>query len=189
MKNGDYCVAGASSRIVNSLNEIIDEYNKAISSVAIDEDGFYLVSHLFFIINVETFYTIENSDYIQSSFLKLVDFAGTENKRNKRWKKGPNFWANAIEMMTWNNFPVDLGRCIISLTSSRSRPYYTESIITQLLKDSFGRNSHTAIIATISQIKIDFNETISTLRYAEHMKKIKNKPETNIFKIEHHSIK
>ena len=50
-------------------------------------------------------------------------------------------------------------------------------VLTWLLKDSLGGNSKTAMIAAISPA--DYEETLSTLRYADQAKKIKNKAVIN----------
>ena len=50
-------------------------------------------------------------------------------------------------------------------------------VLTWLLKDSLGGNSKTAMIAAISPA--DYEETLSTLRYADQAKKIKNKAVVN----------
>lgn len=50
-------------------------------------------------------------------------------------------------------------------------------MLTWLLKDSLGGNSKTAMIAAISPA--DYEETLSTLRYADQAKKIKNKAVVN----------
>jgi kinesin family protein 1 len=54
---------------------------------------------------------------------------------------------------------------------------YRDSVLTWLLKDSLGGNSKTAMIAAISPA--DYEETLSTLRYADQAKKIKNKAVVN----------
>jgi Kinesin motor domain/Kinesin-associated len=50
-------------------------------------------------------------------------------------------------------------------------------VLTWLLKDSIGGNSKTAMIAAIAPA--DYEETLSTLRYADQAKKIKNKAVVN----------
>lgn len=51
--------------------------------------------------------------------------------------------------------------------------------MTWLLKDSLGGNSKTAMIAAISPADVNYEETLSTLRYADQAKKIKNKAVIN----------
>ena len=45
--------------------------------------------------------------------------------------------------------------------------------------DSLGGNSHTLMIACISPADSNLEETVSTLRYADRARKIKNKPIVN----------
>ena len=56
---------------------------------------------------------------------------------------------------------------------------YRDSVLTWLLKDSLGGNSKTAMIAAISPADVQYEETLSTLRYADQAKKIKNKAVIN----------
>ena len=51
--------------------------------------------------------------------------------------------------------------------------------MTRLLQDSLGGNSHTLMIACVSPADSNIDETISTLRYADRARKIKNKPIAN----------
>ncbi|XP_067682675.1 uncharacterized protein [Haliotis asinina] len=76
------------------------------------------------------------------------------------------------------------GESMSSLPSSPRRQRslyipYRDSILTWLLKDSLGGNSKTIMIATISPASVYYNETISTLRYAQRAKSIVNKPKVN----------
>ena len=56
---------------------------------------------------------------------------------------------------------------------------YRESKLTHLLKDSLGGNSKTVIICTLNPNQMAIRETMSTLRFAERAKKIKNKARVN----------
>ena len=47
------------------------------------------------------------------------------------------------------------------------------------LLDSLGGNSHTVMIACVSPADSNMEETLSTLRYADRARKIKNKPVVN----------
>ena len=57
---------------------------------------------------------------------------------------------------------------------------YRESKLTRLLQDSLGGNSHTVMIACASPADSNMEETLNTLRYADRVRKIKNKPIVNI---------
>lgn len=56
---------------------------------------------------------------------------------------------------------------------------YRDSKLTRLLQDSLGGNSKTIMIATISPLASNFEETISTLKYASRAKYITNAPVIN----------
>lgn len=51
---------------------------------------------------------------------------------------------------------------------------YRDSVLTWLLKDNLGGNSKTVMVATISPAADNYEETISTLRYADRAKRIVN---------------
>lgn len=51
---------------------------------------------------------------------------------------------------------------------------YRDSVLTWLLKDNLGGNSKTVMVATISPAADNYEETLSTLRYADRAKRIIN---------------
>ena len=51
---------------------------------------------------------------------------------------------------------------------------YRDSTLTWLLKENLGGNSRTVMIATVSPAEDNFEETLSTLRYADRAKRITN---------------
>lgn len=51
--------------------------------------------------------------------------------------------------------------------------------MTRLLQDSLGGNTKTVMIAAISPADYNYEETVTTLRYASRAKNIKNKPRIN----------
>ena len=53
---------------------------------------------------------------------------------------------------------------------------YRDSKLTRLLQDSLGGNTKTVMIAALSPADYNYDETLSTLRYANRAKNIKNKP-------------
>ncbi len=56
---------------------------------------------------------------------------------------------------------------------------YRDSKLTRLLQDSLGGNTKTTMIAACSPAQYNYDETLSTLRYASRAKCIKNKPHIN----------
>lgn len=114
-----------------------------------------------------------------------MDLAGSERANSTgatgaRLKEGANI----------NRSLTTLGKVIAALAAASMEPVkgkkkaalenfvpYRDSVLTWLLKDSLGGNSKTAMIAAISPA--DYEETLSTLRYADQAKKIKNKAVVN----------
>ena len=56
---------------------------------------------------------------------------------------------------------------------------YRNSKLTYILKPFLGGNAKTSMIAALSPASINYDETMSTLRYADGVKKIKNKAVVN----------
>ena len=57
---------------------------------------------------------------------------------------------------------------------------YRDSKLTRLLQDSLGGNTKTVMVAALSPADYNYDETLSTLRYADRAKQIKNKPKINM---------
>ncbi|EER38796.1 kinesin family protein [Histoplasma capsulatum H143] len=112
--------------------------------------------------------------------IRLVDLAGSERAKateatGQRLREGSNI----------NKSLTTLGRVIAALADNKpGRPRknkevvpYRDSILTWLLKDSLGGNSKTAMIACIAPS--DYEETLSTLRYADQAKHIRTRAVVN----------
>jgi hypothetical protein len=73
-----------------------------------------------------------------------------------------------------------LGNVISALVEGKSQHIpYRDSKLTRLLQDSLGGNTKTVMIAAISPADFNYEETLTTLRYASRAKMIKNKPRVN----------
>ncbi|KAH0509895.1 Kinesin-like protein KIF3A [Microtus ochrogaster] len=73
-----------------------------------------------------------------------------------------------------------LGNVISALVDGKSTHVpYRNSKLTRLLQDSLGGNSKTMMCANIGPADYNYDETISTLRYANRAKNIKNKARIN----------
>ena len=68
---------------------------------------------------------------------------------------------------------------INSLTSGKSHIPYRDSKLTRILSDSLGGNSKTCIIVTASPCYFNVEETVSTMRFGQNCKRVKNKPKIN----------
>ncbi|KAI8332224.1 P-loop containing nucleoside triphosphate hydrolase protein [Chlamydoabsidia padenii] len=113
-------------------------------------------------------------DVFRVGKLNLVDLAGSENIN----RSGAEL-ARAREAGMINQSLLTLGRVINHLVEHSSHIPYRESKLTRLLKDSLGGKTRTCIIATVSIAKLNQEEIISTLDYANRAKNIRNRPEAN----------
>jgi kinesin family protein 5 len=68
---------------------------------------------------------------------------------------------------------------INSLTAGKTHIPYRDSKLTRLLSDSLGGNSKTCIVVTASPCVYNVEETISTMRFGQNCKRVKNKPKVN----------
>lgn len=112
--------------------------------------------------------------YIQGK-LNLVDLAGSERQK-KTMAKG-----DRLDEAKFINLSLSaLGNVIKSLVNSKSTHIpFRDSKLTKLLSDSLGGNTKTVMIANIGPSESNLDETMSTLRYANRAKNIKNKPRIN----------
>lgn len=73
-----------------------------------------------------------------------------------------------------------LGNVISALVDGKTHHIpYRDSKLTRLLQDSLGGNTKTIMIAAVSPASDNYEETLSTLRYASRAKFIQNKPIVN----------
>ena len=73
-----------------------------------------------------------------------------------------------------------LGNVISALVDGKSQHIpYRDSKLTRILQDSLGGNTRTVMVANAGPADYNLDETLSTLRYANRAKKIKNKPVIN----------
>ncbi|XP_058265515.1 kinesin-like protein KIF1B isoform X5 [Hemibagrus wyckioides] len=108
------------------------------------------------------------------SKVSLVDLAGSERAdstgaKGTRLKEGANI----------NKSLTTLGKVISALAEVSKKKKktdfipYRDSVLTWLLRENLGGNSRTAMVAALSPADINYDETLSTLRYADRAKQIK----------------
>ncbi|XP_077095109.1 kinesin-like protein KIF28 isoform X3 [Siphateles boraxobius] len=115
----------------------------------------------------------------KQSNIYLVDLAGSERQRSSgseadRLKEGT---AINLSLTTLGNVisalaDTALGKKVVHIP-------YRDSVLTKLLQSALGGNSRTVMIATLSPADICYEESLSTLRYAERAKRIQNKAVVN----------
>lgn len=57
---------------------------------------------------------------------------------------------------------------------------YRNSTLTLILKDSLGGNSHTVMLTNVSPSSYDYEETVSTLKYADRAKRVRMRVDANV---------
>ncbi|KAJ5703151.1 hypothetical protein N7488_010699 [Penicillium malachiteum] len=165
-------------RSFEEIDHLMDEGNKARTVAATNMNETSSRSHAVFTLTLsQKRHDAETSmDTEKVSKISLVDLAGSE-RANSTGATG----ARLKEGAEINRSLSTLGRVIAALADvsvgkkkNASMVPYRDSILTWLLKDSLGGNSMTSMIAAISPADINFEETLSTLRYADSAKRIKN---------------
>uniref|UniRef100_A0A182SVI4 Kinesin-like protein n=1 Tax=Anopheles maculatus TaxID=74869 RepID=A0A182SVI4_9DIPT len=135
-------------------------------------------SHAIFTLTIQQTRHTDANSVIRSKF-HLVDLAGSE--RSKKTDTTGDRFKEGVEI---NKCLLALGNVITALGSTNGGPGkthipYRTSKLTRLLQDSLGGNSYTLMIACVSPADYNLSETVSTLRYAYRVCKIKNKPIVN----------
>uniref|UniRef100_A0AC35TU92 Kinesin motor domain-containing protein n=1 Tax=Rhabditophanes sp. KR3021 TaxID=114890 RepID=A0AC35TU92_9BILA len=157
------------------IEQLIDEGNKSRTVAATNMNATSSRSHAVFTIRLAQTIKQEGKDFCGEKVAKisLVDLAGSERAQKtgaigKRLEEGSNI----------NKSLTTLGM-VISALAERSKKKekfvpYRDSVLTWLLKDNLGGNSKTIMVATVSPSSDNFEETLSTLRYADRAKSIEN---------------
>ncbi|XP_070357528.1 kinesin-like protein KIF28P [Equus asinus] len=115
----------------------------------------------------------------KQSSINLVDLAGSERQKSSG-SEGDRLREGSRVNLSLTN----LGNVISALADAAMGKRvlhvpYRDSVLTKLLQSALGGNSRTTLIAAISPADICYEETLSTLRYAERAKKIRNKAVVN----------
>uniref|UniRef100_A0A670ZW23 plus-end-directed kinesin ATPase n=1 Tax=Pseudonaja textilis TaxID=8673 RepID=A0A670ZW23_PSETE len=160
----------------NDIQDLMDSGNKARTVAATNMNETSSRSHAVFNIiftqkrhDAETDITTE-----KVSKVSLVDLAGSERAdstgaKGTRLKEGANI----------NKSLTTLGKVISALAEMNKKKKksdfipYRDSVLTWLLRENLGGNSRTAMVAALSPADINYDETLSTLRYADRAKQIR----------------
>ena len=169
-------VDGVSEKYVGCPNDVltlleIGSANRAQAATNMNEHSSR--SHSIFILTINQ--TNKQEGFSKIGKLYLVDLAGSE-KISKTGATGHTL----EEAKIINKSLTTLGRVINNLTDGKSTHIpYRESKLTRVLQESLGGNSKTCLIITCSPSIYNESESLSTLRFGERAKKIKNKAKIN----------
>ncbi|XP_040286685.1 kinesin-like protein KIF1B isoform X5 [Bufo bufo] len=158
------------------IADLMDAGNKARTVAATNMNETSSRSHaVFTIVFTQRKLDIEtNLSTEKVSKISLVDLAGSERAdstgaKGTRLKEGANI----------NKSLTTLGKVISALAEVSKKKKksdfipYRDSVLTWLLRENLGGNSRTAMVAALSPADINYDETLSTLRYADRAKQIK----------------
>ncbi|XP_051984494.1 kinesin-like protein KIF1A isoform X7 [Xyrauchen texanus] len=167
----------------NDIQDLMDSGNKARTVAATNMNETSSRSHAVFnIIFTQKRHDGETDNTSEKvSKISLVDLAGSERAdstgaKGTRLKEGANI----------NKSLTTLGKVISALAEMDFAPNknkkkkkvesfipYRDSVLTWLLRENLGGNSRTAMVAALSPADINYDETLSTLRYADRAKQIR----------------
>lgn len=172
-------VKDLSSFVTKGVKEIehvmnVGNQNRSVGATCMNEHSSR--SHAIFIITIECSEIGEDGEnHIRVGRLNLVDLAGSE-RQSKTHSEG-----DRLKEATKINLSLSaLGNVISALVDGKSTHIpYRDSKLTRLLQDSLGGNAKTVMVANIGPASYNYDETLSTLRYANRAKNIKNKPKIN----------
>ncbi|XP_019495289.1 PREDICTED: kinesin-like protein KIF1B isoform X12 [Hipposideros armiger] len=158
------------------IADLMDAGNKARTVAATNMNETSSRSHaVFTIVFTQKKHDAEtNLSTEKVSKISLVDLAGSERAdstgaKGTRLKEGANI----------NKSLTTLGKVISALAEVSKKKKktdfipYRDSVLTWLLRENLGGNSRTAMVAALSPADINYDETLSTLRYADRAKQIK----------------
>ena len=172
-------VADLTKYPVSSYEEIsnkMDEgyQNRTIGSTLMNNTSSR--AHTIVTIEFKQIQTVGKTKSEKLSKINLVDLAGSERANSTgatgaRLKEGCNINKSLLVLGNVINTLADkaLGK------KKDVLPPYRDSALTRILQNALGGNSKTVMICALSPASINYEETLSTLRYADRAKKIQNK--------------
>ncbi|NXQ16412.1 KIF1B protein, partial [Peucedramus taeniatus] len=112
--------------------------------------------------------------------ISLVDLAGSERAdstgaKGTRLKEGANINKSLTTLGKVISALAEVDNCTSKSKKKKKTDFipYRDSVLTWLLRENLGGNSRTAMVAALSPADINYDETLSTLRYADRAKQIK----------------
>ncbi|NXE11788.1 KI18B protein, partial [Lophotis ruficrista] len=124
---------------------------------------------------------------LQVAKMSLIDLAGSERAsvaktRGERLREGANINRSLLAL-------VNVLKALADAKSKKTHIPYRDSKLTRLLKDSIGGNCRTVMIAAVSPSPLAYEDTYSTLKYANRAKEIKMSLKCNVLSFDCHISK
>uniref|UniRef100_A0A3B4YVB7 Kinesin-like protein KIF28P n=1 Tax=Seriola lalandi dorsalis TaxID=1841481 RepID=A0A3B4YVB7_SERLL len=168
-----FYVEGLRTVPCDSVEQLMEQGTRTRTTAATHMNANSSRSHMLIILQLKQVLITKQSN------INLVDLAGSERQRSSgseadRLKEGT---AINLSLTTLGNVisalaDVAVGKKVIHIP-------YRDSVLTKLLQSALGGNSRTVMIATLSPADICYEESLSTLRYAERAKRIQNRAVVN----------
>ncbi|CAD8103013.1 unnamed protein product [Paramecium primaurelia] len=181
LKESQGCVSAKDLTMVTvKTAQEMDKYmslgqnNRSVGATAMNAQSSR--SHCIFTVYVESqIVDAKGNEFIRVGKLNLVDLAGSE-RQSKTQATG-----DRLKEATKINLSLSaLGNVISALVDGKTQHIpYRDSKLTRLLQDSLGGNTKTVMITALSPADFNYDETLSSLRYASRAKMIKNQPKIN----------
>lgn len=114
----------------------------------------------------------------KTSLINLVDLAGSE-RADSTGATGDRLKEGAAINQSLSSLGNVIAALVDKANGKNVRVPFRDSVLTKLLKNALGGNSKTMMIAAISPADINYDETLSTLRYADRAKQIKTSAKVN----------
>ncbi|KAM4571759.1 kinesin-like protein KIF1B isoform 14-T14 [Fundulus diaphanus] len=164
------------------IADLMDAGNKARTVAATNMNETSSRSHAVFTIVFTQKKHDSESDLTTEkvSKISLVDLAGSERAdstgaKGTRLKEGANINKSLTTLGKVISALAEVDNCTSKSKKKKKTDFipYRDSVLTWLLRENLGGNSRTAMVAALSPADINYDETLSTLRYADRAKNIK----------------
>ncbi|XP_034294740.1 kinesin-like protein KIF1B isoform X11 [Pantherophis guttatus] len=164
------------------IADLMDAGNKARTVAATNMNETSSRSHAVFTIvfTQKKHDTETNLSTEKVSKISLVDLAGSERAdstgaKGTRLKEGANINKSLTTLGKVISALAEVDNCTSKSKKKKKTDFipYRDSVLTWLLRENLGGNSRTAMVAALSPADINYDETLSTLRYADRAKQIK----------------
>uniref|UniRef100_A0A673MXA7 plus-end-directed kinesin ATPase n=1 Tax=Sinocyclocheilus rhinocerous TaxID=307959 RepID=A0A673MXA7_9TELE len=164
------------------IADLMDAGNKARTVAATNMNETSSRSHaVFTIVFTQRKYDSETDLSTEKvSKISLVDLAGSERAdstgaKGTRLKEGANINKSLTTLGKVISALAEVVSSVQYLKKKKKTDFipYRDSVLTWLLRENLGGNSRTAMVAALSPADINYDETLSTLRYADRAKQIK----------------
>lgn len=157
------------------ISNLIDQGTKARTIASTNMNATSSRAHTIVAIHFKQKALVGGKSMTRTSTINLVDLAGSERAESTgatgaRLKEGA---AINQSLSCLGNVIKSLADISLGKAKKNAVVPYRDSKLTMLLKNALGGNSKTVMIAALSPADINYDETLSTLRYADRAKAIK----------------